>query len=83
MKYPLRIISIMSTMKAHNLCVCSMIQKRDFQGGEKGRHVPFLGRGSSQKGPKKGAISRLGLFRGPFRPFVLGGRIEEKHRKAH
>jgi len=30
MKYPLRIISIMSTMKAHNLCVCSMIQKRDF-----------------------------------------------------
>jgi len=30
MKNPFRIITIMSTMKAHNLCVCSMIQKRDF-----------------------------------------------------
>lgn len=29
MKNPLRIISIMSTTKAHNLCVYSMMQKRD------------------------------------------------------
>jgi len=30
MKTSLRIISIMSTMKAHNLCIYSMMQKRDF-----------------------------------------------------
>jgi len=30
MKNPLRIISIMSTTKAHNLSVYSMMQKRDF-----------------------------------------------------
>jgi len=30
MKNPLRIMSIMSTRKAHNLCVYNMIEKRDF-----------------------------------------------------
>jgi len=30
LKVSIRIITIMSTMKAHNLCVYSMMQKRDF-----------------------------------------------------
>jgi len=68
MKNPLRIISIMSTTKAHNLCVYNMMKKRDFFNHTEGRHVLFLGRGSSQKASKKGVYFPFCLKKGLFLP---------------
>jgi hypothetical protein len=45
-----------------------MFRFGDFQTGEKGRHVLFLGRGSSQKGPKKGGYFPFCLKKGLFLP---------------
>jgi hypothetical protein len=45
-----------------------MMKKRDFFNHTEGRHVLFLGRGSSQKASKKGVYFPFCLKKGLFLP---------------